>query len=54
MDLSFTHQIYRLLLRLYPASFREAYGEEMLGVFQEALDEAKTQGSPAVYQNPGI
>lgn len=54
MDLSFTHQIYRLILRLYPASFREAYGEEMLGVFQEALDEAKTPGKSRGLQNPGI
>jgi predicted permease len=30
-------RLYRALLRLYPASFREAYGQEMCGVFAERV-----------------
>ena len=34
-------RIYRLLLCLYPASFREAYGEEMAAIFQIELGAAR-------------
>jgi len=35
-------RFYRLLLRLYPASFRENYGEELIGVF--AAQQRRTAG----------
>lgn len=35
---------YARLLRLYPASFREEYGEEMCVVFSQAIDEARSAG----------
>jgi hypothetical protein len=44
MDVSFSFHIYKLLLRLFPASFREEYGEEMLGIFQERVNEARKDG----------
>lgn len=37
--------LYRLLLRAYPRSFREAFGDEMLAVFAEALDQAARRGA---------
>lgn len=48
MGVSFSLQLYKVLLRLYPASFREDYGEEMLGVFQETINEARKDGRLAV------
>src|SRR5688572_21239776 len=36
--------LYRLLLRLYPASFREAFADEMQGIFADLLAEKQAQG----------
>ena len=38
---------YRLLLRLYPATFRERYGEEMLRIFEEEWQRASSEGLAA-------
>lgn len=35
---------YRWLIRLYPAEFRDEFGEEMLAVFSEALSEVRVKG----------
>jgi len=40
--------IYALLIRLYPAAYREEFGEEMSDVFQQALADARTKGAVAV------
>jgi hypothetical protein len=37
--------LYRCLLRLYPAAYRDEYGEEMSGVFSEVHSETSSQGS---------
>jgi len=50
MSLNICYQTYQLLLHLYPASFREEYGEEMLSIFQEAIDEARLLGGLAVWK----
>jgi predicted permease len=42
-------RIYRLLLYLYPASFREAYGEEMAGIFRARLRDAAGVGRLTVW-----
>lgn len=39
-------QAYRALLRLYPATFRDDYGEEMARLFGEQLRDARTTHSP--------
>jgi putative ABC transport system permease protein len=39
--------LYRLLLRLYPASFRAEYGVEMQKVFQSELGDASSAGAQA-------
>lgn len=39
---------YGLLLRLYPRSFREAYGEEMQAVYADSLHEARRSGGLAL------
>jgi len=41
-------RLYHLLLRLYPAAFRERLGEEMAGVFAEAVAAARRRGNLAV------
>lgn len=48
MDDNLFVRLYRLLLNLYPPAFRERLGEEMAGVFAEAMAEAKQQGRPAL------
>jgi hypothetical protein len=50
MDVSFSFFIYKLLLLLFPAAFREEYGEEMLSVFQETLNEARENGRFTVWK----
>lgn len=40
--------MYALLLRLYPRSFREAYGEEMQAVYADSLHEARRGGALAL------
>jgi len=37
--------IYALLLRLYPAAYREEFGREMADVFQQALGDARSRGA---------
>lgn len=44
---------YRWLLRLYPAAHRHTFGEEMTGVFAEALDEAARAGQWAALWRAG-
>jgi hypothetical protein len=39
--------LYQQLLRLYPASFREQFGEEMTSVFRETLADAGQRGAIA-------
>lgn len=39
---------YRLLLRLYPTSFRERLGDEMIAVFAQTVDDARRQGGGAL------
>ena len=34
------NRLYRALLRLYPASFRRDYGDEMAAVFEQQLADA--------------
>jgi hypothetical protein len=41
-------QLYRILLRLYPASFSEQLGEEMVTVFAQAVAEAQRASQGAV------
>jgi hypothetical protein len=41
------HKVYRNLLRLYPASHREQFGEEMIAMFAELHTEAARQGVAA-------
>ena len=41
-------RVYRLLLRLYPQDHRRAFSEEMVGVFNKALAEARRKGAVAV------
>ncbi len=41
-------QLYRVLLHLYPASFRDEFGEEMLEVFSKSLREASRQSVAAL------
>lgn len=36
--------LYTWLLRLYPSTFREQFGEEMAGVFREQMEEAAARG----------
>lgn len=36
--------LYAWLLRLYPSTFREEFGEEMAGVFREQVEEAAARG----------
>lgn len=38
MNLSFVRAIYRCLLRMHPAVFRARFGDEMLQVFDDALE----------------
>ncbi len=40
--------LYRTLLRLYPASFRQEFGEEMIAVFREARADVATGGRARV------
>jgi hypothetical protein len=35
--------IYRRLLRLYPASFRRAFGDEMVQVFRDQMEDARSE-----------
>src|ERR1700737_244471 len=42
-----TLTLYRLLLRLYPATHRESFGEEMLSVFGEMQAETSLKGIAA-------
>ncbi|MEI9972151.1 MAG: ABC transporter permease [Ignavibacteriota bacterium] len=42
-------RIYRLLLYLYPASFRNEYGGEMCGVFQHRMRDTSAIGLPALW-----
>jgi hypothetical protein len=48
MNDNLLNRLYRLLLRLYPASFSEQLGEEMVTVFVEAVAEAKRASQWAV------
>jgi putative ABC transport system permease protein len=41
--------LYRLLLRLYPASFRAEYGREMVGVFVQRYRRQSTAGERAAF-----
>jgi len=41
-------RLFRLLLHLYPASFRATYGDEMAWVFAQQLAEARSDGHGAV------
>ena len=43
--LALSFQVYRLLLRLYPAAFRAAYGAEMALVFRDCCRRALASGS---------
>ena len=49
MNVSFSLYIYKALLRLYPVPFREEFGEEMQGIFQETITEAQDAGGIAVW-----
>src|SRR5580704_3112982 len=40
-----TITIYRLLLRLYPSSYHDEYGEEMMAVFSEMHAEIENKSS---------
>lgn len=42
-----SERIYRFLLRLYPGSFRRAYGEEILRVFRELSRRRRVEGTLA-------
>jgi len=44
---SFTHRLFRLLLRLFPADFRKDFGREMEFVFHEQQRDASTGGTHA-------
>jgi hypothetical protein len=48
MNDNLLNRLYRLLLRLYPASFSEQLGEEMVTVFAEAVAEAQRVSQWAV------
>ena len=41
--------LYRALLRLYPASFRAEYGEEMAAIFRRRLRDAPGPARPALW-----
>lgn len=41
-------RLYRLLLNLYPAAYRQQLGEEMVSVFTDSADDARRQGGPAL------
>jgi len=40
--------LYALLLRLYPAAFRQTFGAEMVAVFRASLEAAEAAGTGAV------
>ncbi len=42
-------QLYDILLRLYPASFRNEYGQEMRGIFAQRRCQARGLGVPALW-----
>jgi predicted permease len=44
-------RVYRALLRLFPASFRNEYGDEMSAVFSRRLREAGPLGRPLVWMD---
>lgn len=46
-------RFYRMLLGLYPAAFREQFGEEMVRVFTESAADARRQGWPALARLTG-
>jgi putative ABC transport system permease protein len=41
--------LYRLLLRLFPASFRDRFGHDMAGLFRDRLTTARATGTRAVF-----
>ena len=43
-DLQSLHRFYRVLLHLYPAAYRNEYGEELRTVFYLSIDEARKVG----------
>lgn len=45
---SVPHRLYRLLLHLYPAEFRRAYGDLMAQAFQDLYRQAECKGSTAL------
>lgn len=51
MAQSVCRSLYRLLLKLHPAAFRERFAEEMLWIFDEA---AATQGTPRLFADAFI
>jgi hypothetical protein len=43
-----SRQVYEVLLELYPAKYRQEFGEEMRYVFSELLNDARPQGRYAI------
>jgi hypothetical protein len=47
-------RLYRLLLNLYPADFRETYGDAMVCVFEETLANAYAQAGKTASSQRGL